>query len=89
MLIVPSRPLDETLSSLHIIDDDSQDEIGISEPVIETAFNPLQCLFCCHFNHDLDDNLEHMHKKHGLFIPDTENLVVDLHTLLEYLHLIM
>lgn len=85
---VSIRPLDETLSSLRI-NDDSQDEVETNEPVAETAFDPLQCLFCGQFSFDLDENLEHMHKKHGLFIPDAENLVVDLQTLLGYLHLVM
>lgn len=81
-------PLEATLSSLYI-GDDNQNDVEISGPVADIAFDPFQCLFCGHANLDLDNNLEHMHKKHGLFIPDQENLVVDLHTLLGYLHLVM
>lgn len=60
----------------------------------ETTFKPEQCLFCNMASPDLDTNISHMHKNHGLFIPvDIEDgflrLAVDLETLMRYLHLVI
>jgi pre-60S factor REI1 len=46
-------------------------------------------LFCNHINSSLDDNLTHMLKMHGLFIPDKDRLVLDAETLIAYFHLII
>jgi pre-60S factor REI1 len=53
------------------------------------VFDPTVCLFCNGTSPTLDDNYRHMYKHHGLFIPDKEHLIVDLETLLEYLHLVV
>ncbi len=52
-------------------------------------FNPAQCLFCNDIESSFDDNLAHMIKRHGLFIPYKNNLAVDLETLIAYFHLII
>ncbi|KAJ4396573.1 hypothetical protein N0V93_000794 [Gnomoniopsis smithogilvyi] len=76
--------LEETFSSLEI-EGQSQNE---GEPP-EAAFDPAQCLFCSHDSVDHESNLEHMNKKHGLFIPHTERLIVDTQTLVGYFHLVI
>jgi len=52
-------------------------------------FDPTQCLFCNRDSSDLEENLSHMQKYHGLFIPSPESLVVDIETLLDYFHLVI
>jgi pre-60S factor REI1 len=76
--------------------EEDEDESGASEasleeddPEGEGDFDPAQCLFCNHINSGLDDNLAHMLKMHGLFIPDKGRLVVDAETLIAYFHLII
>lgn len=59
------------------------------DPKSEEDFDPAQCLFCNRIHSSLDDNLAHMLKMHGLFIPDKDHLVVDVETLTAYLHLII
>lgn len=72
------------------------EETGTSkaDPDESLTFAPEQCLFCNLASPDLDSNISHMHKKHGLFIPvDIEDgflkLAVDLETLVRYLHLVV
>lgn len=50
----------------------------------ERGFTPLQCLFCNIDSPTMDDNVEHMFKVHGMFIPDQEDLD-DVEGLLTYL----
>ncbi|KAH7150382.1 c2h2 finger domain-containing protein [Dactylonectria estremocensis] len=52
-------------------------------------FDPSQCLFCNNSSLDLDNNLAHMLKTHGLFIPEKDRLVVDMETFITYLHLVI
>lgn len=52
-------------------------------------FSPGLCLFCPATSADAQENYHHMYKRHGLFIPDEQHLIVDLETFLEYLHLII
>lgn len=71
---------------------DANMETDESLPVL--TFKPEQCLFCNMASPDLDTNISHMHKNHGLFIPvDIEDgflrLAVDLETLMRYLHLVV
>ncbi|KAK6079650.1 hypothetical protein SCUP515_03906 [Seiridium cupressi] len=75
--------LEADLSALSL-DDKNEDE---RQP--QVAFSPAQCLFCASSSADLEANLEHMLQKHGLFIPDTSRLVVDLETLVKYFHLVI
>ncbi|EXJ56075.1 hypothetical protein A1O7_09006 [Cladophialophora yegresii CBS 114405] len=51
-------------------------------------FDESQCLFCNQTNRDLDQNLTHMLRAHGLYV-DPANLLVDVGTLLAYFHLII
>ncbi|KAF3763444.1 hypothetical protein M406DRAFT_221758, partial [Cryphonectria parasitica EP155] len=57
-------------------------------------FTPAQCLFCNILSTSFSTNLTHMHKKHGLFIPTniddgTKVLVVDVETIVRYMHLVV
>ncbi|KFY75428.1 hypothetical protein V499_04595 [Pseudogymnoascus sp. VKM F-103] len=70
--------------SLLSVNDDSADR-----QKSDIQFDHTQCLFCKHSSIELDENLEHMLKRHGLFIPHTSHLVVDIETLAEYLHLLI
>lgn len=54
----------------------------------EHSFDVSQCLFCNQDNINLDLNLEHMSKAHGLRI-DAAHLLVDIETLLAYLHFVI
>ncbi|OCT45347.1 hypothetical protein CLCR_06129 [Cladophialophora carrionii] len=51
-------------------------------------FDDTQCLFCNRMSPDLDQNLVHMLRAHGLYV-DPANLLVDVGTLLAYFHLII
>ncbi|KAK3680999.1 c2h2 finger domain-containing protein [Podospora appendiculata] len=62
----------------------------VNAPDMEAPhFDSSQCLFCNTVNSDVNDNLEHMLKTHGLFIPDKDRLVVDIETLITYFHLVI
>ncbi|OHW98076.1 pre-60s factor [Colletotrichum incanum] len=82
--------LDEGLSSLRLENSDEEDsESSEGSGASVDTFDLTQCLFCnCH-SKDLDDNLDHMRKRHGLVIPYPENLIVDHETLVKYLHLVI
>jgi pre-60S factor REI1 len=56
---------------------------------VEDDFEPSKCLFCNRVNRNLDENLNHMLKIHGLFIPEDDHLMVDIETFLSYFHLII
>ncbi|KAF4824871.1 Core trichothecene cluster (CTC) protein 15 [Colletotrichum siamense] len=87
---VESPSLNGELSNLNIGDPDAQDPESSDESDVSVdAFDPTQCLFCnCH-SEDLDNNLDHMRKRHGMIIPNPESLIVDLETLVKYLHLVI
>ncbi|KAK2043558.1 hypothetical protein LZ31DRAFT_555050 [Colletotrichum somersetense] len=78
------------LSHLKIEDLDAED-LGSSDggEASADAFDPTRCLFCNCYSEDLDDNLDHMRKRHGMTIPYPKSLIVDLETLLKYLHLVI
>ena len=59
-----------------------------SPPSIDYEFNESQCLFCNQTSPDLDENLFHMSKAHGLYV-DSTNLLVDVVSLLAYFHLVI
>lgn len=54
----------------------------------DNAFNDTQCLFCNQVNTDLNQNIVHMSKVHGLHI-DLTDLLVDVASLLSYMHLLI
>ena len=51
---------------------------------IERGYTPAQCLFCSIDSPTVDDNVEHMFKVHGMFIPNQGDLE-DAEGLLSYL----
>ncbi|KAF2151864.1 hypothetical protein K461DRAFT_279375 [Myriangium duriaei CBS 260.36] len=53
------------------------------EGLVEVRLN--QCLFCNAASEDIDENLKHMSKQHGMFIPERDYLV-DLQGLFTHLH---
>ncbi|KAF4951357.1 hypothetical protein FGADI_7555 [Fusarium gaditjirri] len=53
------------------------------------SFTPGQCLFCPSVHLTLPESLIHMQTSHGLFVPYQRHLLVDLETLLRYLHLVI
>ena len=59
--------------------DSQQRRVGI-----ERGHTPVQCLFCNIDSSTMDNNVEHMSKVHGLFIPNQEDLE-DAEGLLAYL----
>lgn len=56
----------------------------LQKVAIERDYTPLQCLFCNNDLPTMDDNVEHMYKVHGMFIPNKEDLE-DAEGLLLYL----
>ncbi|EEY23728.1 TRI15 [Verticillium alfalfae VaMs.102] len=61
----------------------------IGTPRADPVFDHDICLFCNKLSESFDDNMKHMQKVHGLFIPYKKRLIVDLETLFSYLHLII
>ncbi|KAJ9661766.1 hypothetical protein H2198_001731 [Neophaeococcomyces mojaviensis] len=61
---------------------------NLSSPSIDYEFDESQCLFCNQTNPDLDQNLVHMSKAHGLHVDPTD-LLVDIVSLLAYFHLVI
>ncbi|KAF5660701.1 hypothetical protein FCIRC_12059 [Fusarium circinatum] len=53
------------------------------------SFTPGQCLFCPSVYPTLAESIIHMQTSHGLFVPYKQHLLVDLETLLRYIHLVI
>ncbi|EPS34070.1 hypothetical protein PDE_09032 [Penicillium oxalicum 114-2] len=51
----------------------------------KTEFSVARCLFCLTESADIQSNVEHMYKSHGMFVPEQDYLV-DLNGLLHYLY---
>lgn len=62
--------------------------VNLSSSSIDYEFDESQCLFCNQTSPDLDQNLVHMLKAHGLYV-DATNLLVDVVSLLAYFHLVI
>ncbi|KAJ5089848.1 Cytoplasmic 60S subunit biogenesis factor REI1 [Penicillium argentinense] len=62
--------------------EDEEDEEMTTD---KTSFSPSQCLFCRTESTDIQANIEHMYKNHGMFIPEREYLV-NLEGLVHYLY---
>ncbi|KAH3670791.1 hypothetical protein OGAPHI_001307 [Ogataea philodendri] len=62
---------------LNTIADDIDPEESIIKQKLENAVNiPLEvCMFCNKESHTLDENVEHMYKYHGLYIPEAPYLI--------------
>lgn len=69
----------------HINHSDASDTSSSS---IDHEFDESQCLFCNRSSSDLDQNLEHMSRIHGLHVV-TSNLLVDIGSLLAYFNLVI
>ncbi|KAK5078703.1 hypothetical protein LTR64_002883 [Lithohypha guttulata] len=78
-----TAPIPEQIS-----ENNHEDMAELSSDSIEDEYDESQCLFCNQTSPDLDQNLLHMSKAHGLHI-DTTNLLVDVTSLLAYFHLII
>lgn len=59
------------------------------EAAILRHFNLAQCLFCNQQSASLIESMSHMQKRHGVFIPNPDSLIVDVETLVGYLHLVV
>lgn len=64
------------------------DAINSSSSIADDEFEESRCLFCDQSSTDLEHNLEHMSRIHGLHIV-TANLLVDVGSLLHYFHLVV
>lgn len=69
-------------------DDEEVDEHEKTDDEEVEEFEEAVCLFCLHTSIDLDENVLHMRKSHGLFIPNPEGLT-DLASFLAYLHTVI
>lgn len=62
-----------------------KEESSVADDENEEEYPTSRCLFCLEHAADLQANVEHMFKAHGMFIPEREYLV-DLEGLIKYLH---
>ncbi len=76
--------------------EESNEENDKSEPESDTPseketleFVPEECLFCNQTSPDFDANLAHMHQAHSLVVPFQPALVVDLQTVVWFLHMVI
>lgn len=65
------------------IEEENEDEEEEEED--DDEFSTSRCLFCRELSSDLQSNVDHMFKSHGMFIPEKDYLV-DLEGLIRYLH---
>ena len=72
----------------HIDHDHQRNATNSPQPSTDHEFEESQCLFCDQSSSDLEQNLEHMSKIHGLHLV-TSNLLVDVGSLLAYFHLVV
>ena len=64
--------------------DTDHDDIEQEEEVENEALEVTECLFCPHYEDNMESNIQHMARSHGFFIPEFE-YVVDLEGLMKYL----
>ncbi|KAI5203945.1 hypothetical protein E4T39_03988 [Aureobasidium subglaciale] len=69
-----------------IIPSDSEEASDSSQTL---DFDATHCLFCSNISDNIDTNLIHMSKSHGMTIPSPHQLSVDPTTLLNYLNLVI
>lgn len=73
-------------------DEGGHSELSDTSSLNQAEYDPAQCLFCSpsRGSHPtFDDNLIHMQKKHGLFLPEPSRLLVQIETLINYCHLVI
>lgn len=75
---------DSGVSSGELEDDDDDDELSDTESFTEVALPITVCFFCGQNNKEIEPNIRHMYKHHGLYIPERSYLV-DMEGLLLYL----
>lgn len=77
----------EFTDSGHELEDPISDEelnSSFLKPSLVQEASDISCLYCGVNNHDIESNIKHMYKHHGLYIPERSYLV-DIRGLLEYL----
>ncbi|CAJ0547094.1 Ff.00g017210.m01.CDS01 [Fusarium sp. VM40] len=67
---------------------DSDIEIEVQDDAI-SDFDPKTCIICNHSDQSFAENLLHMESSHSLRIPYQEHLIVDLETVIWYLHFVI
>ena len=68
---------------------DSESDAPSDKDVETLEFVPEDCLFCNQASPDFDTNLGHMRQAHSLVIPFQSALVVDLQTVVWFLHMVI
>lgn len=86
---IESKVIQETTDSKSDPSSSSEGEVDAADTSISTDFDSTQCLFCLSISENIDTNLDHMSKSHGMTIPSPHQLSVDPTTLLSYLHLVI
>ncbi|KAH8884879.1 hypothetical protein GQ53DRAFT_785815 [Thozetella sp. PMI_491] len=86
---LPFEGPEKSDSELSASDSESDRSLEGSEDSDVPEFVVENCLFCSQSSATLEDNVTHMHKAHGLFIPDRNHLMVELSAFLQYLHLVI
>ncbi|KAK4139683.1 C2H2 type zinc-finger-domain-containing protein [Dichotomopilus funicola] len=71
------------------IDAEFSENDSLSEDDNEVEFIPEECLFCDSSSEDFASNVSHMHQAHSLLIPFQSSLVVDLQTVIWFLHMVI
>ncbi|KAK3904401.1 C2H2 type zinc-finger-domain-containing protein [Staphylotrichum tortipilum] len=89
----PSRTRSKSRSKSPQVDEESYDESESESDAPsdkETLeFVPGECLFCNQASTNFDANLAHMHQAHSLVVPFQDALVVDLQTVVWFLHMVI
>lgn len=70
-------------------DEVESDEDSDTKSDINPDFIPDQCLFCGILSGTFEKSIDHMSQSHSFTIPQQKSLIVDLETLIWYLHLIV
>lgn len=85
---IQHEPLQDTIDG-ESENNHSSDGDDTLEASFDTEFDPAHRLFCISISDDIDTNLDHMSKSHGMTIPSPHQLTIDPTTLLAYLNLVI
>ncbi|EAW11320.1 putative C2H2 finger domain protein [Aspergillus clavatus NRRL 1] len=77
-----SKIVDNLKTSTIEEEDEEEDD---EDTEVDSNYSPSRCLFCNNEASDIQENVEHMRKNHGMFIPE-KNYLVDLDGLIHYLY---
>lgn len=80
---LPTQPATTNEAENSSVSDDSSDSSSTVD------FDSSHCLFCQSASQNIDTNLIHMSRSHGMTIPSPHQLTVDPTTLLTYLNLVV